>query len=131
MKRTGKDGFTFVEVLAALALLAVLIVISWGKFNKSYENALEATLLTDLRNLATAQEIYYREHVTYTTDLAALRISPSPKSQITISAADARGWAAWNRIDQPPKQCEVYVGKAHSAPLGFATSSERITCGTP
>lgn len=131
MKYTGKDGISFVEMLAAIALLAVLVAIAWGKFNTSFDEALEITLMNDLRNLATAQEVYYRNHVTYTTELSALSLSESPKSEINITSADARGWAAWNRIDRTLKRCEVYVGNGHMSPLGLAETSENITCDKP
>ena len=42
MRRNDTSGFTFVEIMTALALLAVLTVIAWGKFSKSYDEALEA-----------------------------------------------------------------------------------------
>jgi Tfp pilus assembly protein PilE len=131
MKITGKDGISFVEMLAAIALLAVLVAIAWGKFNTSFEEALEATLVSELRNLATAQEVYYRNHVTYTTDLTALSLAESPKSEINITSADVRGWAAWNRIDKTLIRCEVYTGNGHTSPLGFAETPENITCDKP
>lgn len=131
MERTGKRGFTFVEIMTAMALLAVLVVIAWMKFNRAHEKALRATLVSDLRNLATVEELYYRLHRAYTTDLGLLSIDPSPRSKIYITAADAVGWAAWNEIDGTDEQCEFYVGKTHTAPLGFATTSEKIVCGVP
>jgi prepilin-type N-terminal cleavage/methylation domain-containing protein len=133
MKRSEISGFTFVEVMTALALLAVLTVIAWGKFSKSYDQALEATMMSDLRNLATAQEIYYREHVTYADDVALVResMNPSPKSAITITEAHARGWAAWTRMDATDQRCELYVGRDVSSPLGYASDSERIVCDSP
>ncbi len=131
MRHTGRDGFTFVEMLTAIALLAVLVVIAWGKFTTSFEEVLEATMISDLRNVATAQEVYYRNHVTYTADLAALTISPAPTSEIVIVSADVRGWAAWNRTDNTLLRCEVYVGNGHAAPLGFAETPEQITCDKP
>jgi prepilin-type N-terminal cleavage/methylation domain-containing protein len=131
MKRTGKHGFTFVEIMTALALLAVLVVIAWGKFNKSFEKALRATMVSDLRNLATAQEIYYRQHLTYAADVNQVVISPSAKSQITITMADPTSWAAYTEIERTPEKCELLIGGNASSALGIATVSERIECGVP
>ncbi len=133
MRRNDTSGFTFVEIMTALALLAVLTVIAWGKFSKSYDEALEATMTSDLRNLATAQEIYYREHLTYADDviLVSENMNPSPKSAITVTDAHARGWAAWTHIDATDKRCELYVGRDVSSPLGYASTAERIVCDSP
>ena len=90
---------------------------------------METSMVSDLRNLATAQEIYYRNHYTYSADLSALQITPTAKSKITITSADANGWSAWTHIENVPTRCEVYVGTAHSAPLGLATSPEQVECG--
>jgi prepilin-type N-terminal cleavage/methylation domain-containing protein len=133
MRRNDTSGFTFVEIMTALALLAVLTVIAWGKFSKSYDKALETTMMSDLRSLATAQEIYYRENLTYATDviLVSESMNPSPKSAITITDANARGWAAWTQMDATDERCELYVGRDVSSPLGYADTSERIVCDSP
>ncbi len=131
MKRTGKQGFTFVEIMTALALLAVLIVIAWGKFNTSYEKALRATMVSDLRNLATAQELYYRIHLYYANDVSLVDIDPSPKSDIHITEAHNLGWAGWNEIERVTEKCELYIGKSVTPALGLATTSEKIFCGGP
>lgn len=133
MRRHDTSGFTFVEIMTALALLAVLTVIAWGKFSKSYDKALEATMMSDLRNLATAQEIYYREHMTYADNVALVSksMNPSPRSNITIDDAHARGWAAWTWMEATDRRCELYVGRDVSSPLGYTETSERIACESP
>lgn len=129
MNRSDRKGFTFVEIMTAMALFAVLVLIAWGKYNNTFKHrALEATMITDLRNLTTAQELFYELNLTYSTNLAALEIHPSPESQIYITEAGPAGWAAWNEIDGSPKRCEIFVGGDSTAPLGFAAASERIVC---
>lgn len=125
-----RGGFTFVEIMTVLALIAVLVVIAVGKYNKSYEKALRATMIHDLRNTATAQELYYRLYQTYANDITLVDIEPSPKSTIYITDSSPQGWAGWNEIQRSPERCELYVGNS-SPPLGFATTSERITCQVP
>jgi prepilin-type N-terminal cleavage/methylation domain-containing protein len=128
MRRLKRNGFTYVEIMTVLALLGVLSVIIWARYNKSYEKALEATLVSDMRNLMTAQEIYFRDHLTYAVNIDDVRITPSPKSDIMITSADIVGYSAWNQIERTPKRCEVYVGRTHASSLGIATESERIFC---
>lgn len=129
MNRSDRKGFTFVEIMTVMALVAVLVLIAWGKYNSTFKHrALEATMIIDLRNLTTVQELFYELNHTYSTSLTALEIQPSPESQISITEAGPSGWAAWNEIDGSPKRCEIFVGGDTTAPLGFATTSERIVC---
>jgi prepilin-type N-terminal cleavage/methylation domain-containing protein len=130
MRHRTKDGFTFVEIMTVLALIAVLVAIAWGKFNRSYEKALRATMISDLRNTMTGQELYYRLYQTYAPSIDLVNIEPSPKSDIYITESSPLGWAAWNEIERSTERCEVYIGNASSA-LGFAETSSKIVCQKP
>jgi len=130
MRHGDANGFTFVEMLTVLALISVLVAIAWGRFNKSHEKALEATMISDLRNLMTGQELYYRLHQTYAPDISLVNIEPSPRSSIYVTESSPMGWAAWNEISGAGKNCGVYIGNA-SAPLGFVTTSSQIFCELP
>lgn len=125
-----RGGFTFVEIMTVLALIAILVVIAVGKYNKSYEKALRATMIQDLRNTTTAQELYYRLYQTYAPNISLVDIEPSPKSTIYITDSSPQGWSGWNEIERSPERCELYVGNS-SPPLGIATTSERIACAEP
>jgi len=116
-----------------MALLAILAAIAWGRFNKAHEQALKATLVTDLRNTATAQELYYRLYSAYANDVILLQpqMSPSPESQIHITYASSIGWAGWNEIRGTEERCELYIGSDASSALGIATDSERVYCEKP
>jgi prepilin-type N-terminal cleavage/methylation domain-containing protein len=128
MSHKTRNGFTFVEIMTVLALIAVLVVIAVAKFNKSYEKALEATMVSDLRNTMTAQELYYRLHQTYAPDISLVDIEPSPRSTIHITESTPMGWAAWNEMQNTPDRCDLYIGNAVPT-QSLATTSSRITCG--
>jgi prepilin-type N-terminal cleavage/methylation domain-containing protein len=130
IRSTDDHGFTFVEILAVVLLIGVLVTIAWSRYQRSYEKALVATMISDLRNTATAQELYHRLHMAYASNIDLLDINPSPASDITITQATARGWAGWTQIERTPDRCELYIGDAVS-PLGIASTSERITCQRP
>jgi hypothetical protein len=49
---------------------------------------------SDLRNLASQQEIYFSDHETYSADPEALRFFSSPSVTITIFPVSDSGWAA-------------------------------------
>jgi prepilin-type N-terminal cleavage/methylation domain-containing protein len=129
MKRGDRKGFTFVEILTVMALMAVLVAIAWGRFNRSHDKALEAVMISDLRNLMTAQELYYRIAQTYAPNISLVNIEPSPRSSIHITESTPMGWSGWNEITNATKHCEVYIGNA-TPTQGIATESSRIFCAT-
>ncbi|MGD8699201.1 MAG: prepilin-type N-terminal cleavage/methylation domain-containing protein [Gemmatimonadales bacterium] len=126
----GNRGFTLVEILTVLLLIAVLVTIAWSRYQRSFEKALVATMVSDLRNSTTAQELYHRLHLTYAPSIDLLNIDPSPTSRITVTEATARGWAGWTEIERVTDRCEIYVGDAAS-PLGIASASEQVSCARP
>lgn len=128
--RTDGTGFTLVELITALALMAVLVSIAWGRFHAAYKHALEATMQSDLRNLTTAQELYYEFYFTYASDPDQVDIHPSAESNLSISEATPSGWAGYSQIARTDKRCEIYVGDA-SPSQGLATESEQVFCGVP
>jgi hypothetical protein len=73
-------------------------------------------LRQQLRNLVTAQEKYWADHGTYTTDVAALgffrpRVTAPDTVWIQVVQAGGRSW--WGRavhLAQRGKSCIIYVG---------------------
>jgi prepilin-type N-terminal cleavage/methylation domain-containing protein len=92
--KARRRGFTLIELLIVVVIIGILAAIAVPKFAATKGKANAAALRSDLRNLASAQESYFFEHTTYTTDTAALRHSGSPGVQITIVDATVGGWSA-------------------------------------
>jgi len=65
---------------------------------------------SDLRNLATAQQVYFTDHATYSPSLEALAYSPSPGVRLEIVAASGRGWRAAARLEAGTAECRIGVG---------------------
>ena len=88
-------------------------------------------LRTALRNLVTAEERFYADHGTYTSDVSALGM-PMPRSHaeamsrtyyVAIVQAGGRGW--WAQGDQRGEArggCVVYVGEMKYFGVAPATS---------
>lgn len=76
------------------------------------ERAYEATMTSDLRNLMSAQEIFYADGgYRYSTSLDDLRFSPSAGVSIEIRSADlAAGYWALARHGGTDIVCATYVG---------------------
>jgi prepilin-type N-terminal cleavage/methylation domain-containing protein len=61
-KRFKQRGFTLVELLIVVIILAILAAIVVPQFGSSTEDARVATLKSDLANLRDAIELYYHQH---------------------------------------------------------------------
>jgi len=63
-----------------------------------------------LRNLATAQQMYFAGHASYSPSLEALTYSPSPGVRLEIIAASGTGWRAVARHETGTAECRIGVG---------------------
>ena len=70
-------GFTLIELLIVVVIIGILAAIAIPKFSATREKAYFAAMKSDLKNLASQQEIYYSDWYTYSTRLR----SPSPSAR--------------------------------------------------
>ena len=63
--RRNRRGFTLIELLIVVVIIGLLAAIAIPKFANTKEKAVVASMRSDLRNLATAQESYWVENRTY------------------------------------------------------------------
>jgi type IV pilus assembly protein PilA len=122
-----RGGFTLIELLIVVVIIGILAAIAVPKFQSTKGKANAAALRTDLRNLAVAQEAYFYEHTTYSSDTAALNHKSSPGVNITITAATAGGWAAIATHPLSyPLTCALFAGNV--APAAPATIEGSVAC---
>jgi type IV pilus assembly protein PilA len=109
--RTGR-GFTLIELLIVIVIIGILAAIAIPKFGNVKGRAYVASLKSDLRNLVTAEEAYFAEHVTYTTSLPTTMFSPTMGVTVTIGAASGAGWnaTASHRALPAGEFCAVFNG---------------------
>lgn len=122
-----RRGFTLIELLIVVVIIGVLAAIAIPKFQSTKGKANAASLRSDLRNLATAQEAYYYENSTYTSNLAALNVSLTTGVTVTFGAANGAGWSA--KVTHPlayPIECAMFIGGV--APLPPATTEGLLIC---
>lgn len=92
-----EDGFTLVELIVVVAIMAILLLIAIGFHVQARERAGDATAKANLRIAVPAIETYRSDHGTYAgMTVAALRASYSSGIQgIEILSADATGYCVW------------------------------------
>ena len=110
----GKQrGFTLIELLIVVVIIGILAAIAIPKFSASREKAFLSTMKTDLKNLATQQEIYHNSTFAYGNTLAIVGASTSDAVTITINEATGSGWAATaSHAGLSAEHCGLYQGDA-------------------
>ena len=96
------------------------------------ERSILASMRSDLRNLVTAEEAYFGDHVKYTTNLEQLRRYWDPfklgpgnaMPQITLVGS---GWTATIRNPNTRQLCAMFIGTA--TPIPPATEEGIPACG--
>lgn len=77
-----------------MVLVSLLAAIAWLRVEAINEEAYRASVQSDLRSVAVAQELYYQAHMQYgaVADLDAYTATEGVT--VTVTHADARGYAA-------------------------------------
>ncbi len=112
-----RSGFTLIELLIVVVIIGILAAIAIPKFAATREKAFLSTMKSDLKNLATQQEVYHNTSFSFSTSLTSLGMAVSEGVTITINEATGTGWAATAvHAGLSAEHCGLYHGDA--APAG-------------
>lgn len=110
-----QKGFTLIELLIVVVIIGILAAIAIPKFSATREKAYFAAMKSDLKNLASQQEIYYSDTYFYTDNTTDLGFVSSQGVNVDISQATRAGWAASATHDafgNTTQGCSIYYGDA-------------------
>ena len=119
-------GFTLIELLIVVVIIGILAAIAIPKFSATREKAYFAAMKSDLKNLASQQEIYYSDTYSYSTVATDLEFVSSDGVTVAIGEATNVGWSAvatHTALDAAVDGCAIYYGTA-TAPGGAITPSQ-------
>lgn len=146
----NRKGFTLIELLIVVVIIGILAAVAIPKFGQSREKAYVAAMQSDLKQVITAQEIFYGDpannysydsgaiNATTNTTSGPLQVTTSAGVEITITASGGGGTgtpASWYAIathSATDQECAVFVG-TDTNPTGktYVETPGVIGCGTP
>ena len=115
--RPPRRGFTLMEMIVVTVIIGILASVAIFSLRDSRSKAVTATMHSDLRNLAVAQEGFYYQHAFYAPDLAQLPVGTSPGVTLTVTSANDKGWGA--TADHPSgvqSHCAIFYGEPPARP---------------
>ena len=127
-----QKGFTLIELLIVVVIIGILAAIAIPKFSATREKAYFAAMKSDLKNLASQQEIYYSDEYTYSSSTTNLGFVMSDAVAVGI-AATATGWSATathEALTAATQGCAIYYGQGSAITNFGVTQAGEISCVT-
>lgn len=87
MGRKAARGFTILEFLIVVVIVAILVAVAIPHFTRQRTTNSRAALMGDLDRLAAAERSYFQAHRSYTADLKALGFAASSGVRVSIDSA--------------------------------------------
>jgi type IV pilus assembly protein PilA len=113
-----EDGFTLIELMVVLLIIAILLAIAIPTFLGARQAANARATQEDLRNALTAEQTYWTANQTFATNLASTEVSLIWETAAPVKGASDVYATTWN-FGSPPTS--VTIGSSDSVMLeGFA-----------
>jgi prepilin-type N-terminal cleavage/methylation domain-containing protein len=126
----NRQGFTLIELLIVVVIIGILATLAIPKFANTKEKAVVASMKSDLRNLASAQEAFWVENRTYYAGVipnAGFLYQPSQGVSVTIVNSSDAGWSARaTAVPLTTTNCVIFYGT--TPPIPPASADAAVAC---
>lgn len=116
-------GRTVVLFTVAQVVVIGAIMRTFGR-NRAPADAYVASLKSDLRNLVTAQEAFFADHVRYAKDVGELSYETTRGNEIRVLQLTADGWYAVAGREESSLEYGIRVGAEGPAPFSSAREGQ-------
>ena len=121
-----RDGFTLIEILIVIVIIGILAGMAMIRWHDKKVDAFVASMKSDLRNVAAAQEAYYSDYQTYASDVDQLAFRTSTDVTVTVSGTQV-GWAgSASHTAANGRTCALFYGTI--PPKAPAVASGIVKC---
>ena len=129
MKKRTERGFTLIELLIVVVVIGILATIAIPKFSAMRTKAFVAAVTSDLKNVASQQEIYLSNEYIYAANVTVMDITITDQVTITVNEATGTGWAGTGtHTGLSGQQCGIFFGDAAAIGGAPATVPGQVLC---
>ena len=121
-----QKGFTLIELLVVVLIIGILSSIALPQYTRAVDRARGTEALTNMKSLADAQNIYYLNNTSYTSDTSRLDIQLSEMKNFSLGSISLGGTSSVTlRIPSKTKDATlIYVLRSGKFDNRYCTGSD-------